>query len=106
MENCFTFLQFRVHYYSYQMDKPLLFFQIQVEIKDVDEDDKSKGCCAEDMWYSPKGKSVPCIICLILVYIIFLPFIIVFLFAVALWWCISTIYIKMFRSGMNVGKVQ
>ncbi|KAL9971429.1 hypothetical protein ACROYT_G023949 [Oculina patagonica] len=71
---------------------------IQVELKD--EDKKSQGCCGADMWYSPKGKSVPCVICLIFTYIIFLPFIIIFAFSVALWWCLSTIYIKMFRTGM------
>lgn len=77
------------------------------EFKDeTKEDEKSKGVCGPDMWYSPRGKSCPCVICLILCYIILLPFIIILAFSFALWYCLSTCYYKWFMAGLDSGRVE
>lgn len=62
---------------------PVFFFSV-LQKQDGNEDD-SKGICAADMWYSPKGKSIPCALLIIVMWIIFLPLIIVF--AVSFFFC-------------------
>ena len=73
--------------------------------EEAKENEKSKGICGPDMWYSPRGKSCPCVILMIFLYIILLPFIIILAFSIALWYCLSTCYTKMFMTGMNTARV-
>lgn len=73
--------------------------------EEAKENEKSKGICGPDMWYSPRGKSCPCVVLMIFLYIILLPFIIILAFSIALWYCLSTCYTKMFMTGMNTARV-
>ena len=50
-----------------------VFFSV-LQKQDGKEDD-SKGICTADKWYSPKGKSIPCALLIIVMWIIFFPLI-------------------------------
>lgn len=57
-----------------------------------DESEKSKGVCSPEMWWSPRGKSIPCAIILVLFYIIFSPLILLVI-------CLSYICIKLYMTN-------
>lgn len=79
----------------------------QVEFKDGNEDDskETSGVCGADMWYSPKGKSIPCVILLIVIWIIFLPLIIVVAFGFLLWYGLSRCYAYFFLTSLRNASV-
>lgn len=58
------------------------------------ESEKSKGFCSPDNWWSPRGKSIPCMILLVFLYIIFAPFIILII-------CLSFICVKLYMTNPN-----
>lgn len=79
----------------------LPFTQRQEDFKDEDAKEESKGICGPDMWYSPKGKSIPCAILIVILWIVFLPFVIIFGFSVLLWLCLSKCYTYFFMAGLQ-----
>ena len=74
-----------------------VFFSV-LQKQDGNEDD-SKGICAADMWYSPKGKSIPCALLIIVMWIIFLPLIIVFAVSFLLWYVASACLTRLYTCG-------
>lgn len=78
-----------------------VFTQRQEDFKDEDAKEESKGICGPDMWYSPKGKSIPCAILIVILWIVFLPFVIIFGFSVLLWLCLSKCYTYFFMAGLQ-----
>ena len=76
---------------------PVFFFSV-LQKQDGNEDD-SKGICAADMWYSPKGKSIPCALLIIVMWIIFLPLIIVFAVSFLLWYVASACLTRLYMCG-------
>lgn len=73
----------------------------QADFKGEDAKEESKGICGPDMWYSPKGKSIPCAICIVFMWIICLPIVIIFGVSVLIWLGLSKCYTYFFMAGLQ-----
>lgn len=74
-----------------------VFFSV-LQKQDGKEDD-SKGICTADKWYCPKGKSIPCALLIIVMWIIFFPLIIVFAVSFPLWYVASACLTRLYMCG-------